>query len=82
LFIQKLQKSGMVPGVGLMHAPFALFPTPFPQSKWNQASDLAPIFNELVDRVSLDGQFLQESLSRFTFHCSSSSITINFLVKE
>jgi glutathione synthase len=77
LFIQKLQKSGMVPGVGLMHAPFALFPTPFPQSKWNQASDLAPIFNELVDRVSLDGQFLQESLSRFTFHCSSSSITIN-----
>ncbi|GAU11551.1 hypothetical protein TSUD_345420 [Trifolium subterraneum] len=58
------QKSGMVPGVGLMHAPFALFPTPFPQTKWNQASDLAPIFNELVDRVSLDGQFLQESLSR------------------
>ncbi|KAK2365082.1 glutathione synthetase, chloroplastic [Trifolium repens] len=58
------QKSGMVPGVGLMHAPFALFPTPFPQSKWNQASDLAPIFNELVDRVSLDAQFLQESLSR------------------
>ncbi|PNY15793.1 glutathione synthetase chloroplastic-like [Trifolium pratense] len=54
----------MVPGVGLMHAPFALFPTPFPQTKWNQASDLAPIFNELVDRVSLDGQFLQESLSR------------------
>lgn len=58
------QKSGMVPGVGLMHAPFALFPTSFPESKWKQASDLAPIFNELVDRVSLDGEFLQESLSR------------------
>lgn len=60
----QLQKSGMVPGVGLMHAPFALFPTSFPESKWKQASDLAPIFNELVDRVSLDGEFLQESLSR------------------
>ncbi|XP_057439418.1 glutathione synthetase, chloroplastic-like [Lotus japonicus] len=61
---KSVQRSGTVPGVGLVHAPFALFPTLFPESQWRQACDLAPIFNELVDRVSLDGKFLQESLSR------------------
>ncbi|KAK7332946.1 hypothetical protein VNO80_29703 [Phaseolus coccineus] len=58
------QGSGSVPGVGLVHAPFALLPTPFPQNQWRQASELAPIFNELVDRVSLDAAFLQHALSR------------------
>ncbi|KAF7817879.1 glutathione synthetase, chloroplastic-like [Senna tora] len=61
---KSVERSGSVPGVGLVHAPFALLPTPFPQSHWKQASDLAPLFNELVDRVSLDGKFLQDSLSR------------------
>ncbi|XP_022642717.1 glutathione synthetase, chloroplastic-like [Vigna radiata var. radiata] len=59
-----VQRSGSVPGVGLVHAPIALLPTPFPQNQWRQASELAPIFNELVDRVSLDASFLQHSLSR------------------
>ncbi|KAK7821519.1 glutathione synthetase [Quercus suber] len=58
------QRSGKVPGVGLVHAPFALLPVPFPESHWTQACELAPIFSELVDRVSLDGKFLQDSLSR------------------
>ncbi|KAF7083807.1 hypothetical protein CFC21_087556 [Triticum aestivum] len=57
-------RSGTVPGVGLVHAPFSLLPTRFPASFWKQACELAPIFNELVDRVSLDGKFLQGSLSR------------------
>ncbi|KAF6145213.1 hypothetical protein GIB67_041408 [Kingdonia uniflora] len=61
---KSVQKSGSVPGVGLVHAPFALLPMSFPQSHWQQACKLAPIFNELVDRVSLDGKFLQDSLSR------------------
>lgn len=59
-----LQKSGKVPGVGLVHAPVSLLPMSFPESCWKQACEVAPIFNELVDRVSLDGEFLQESLSR------------------
>ncbi|KAI3470655.1 hypothetical protein Pfo_027318 [Paulownia fortunei] len=58
------QKSGRVPGVGLIHAPISLLPMPFPESHWKQACEVAPIFNELVDRVSLDTKFLQESLSR------------------
>lgn len=66
----KLQRSGKVPGVGLVHAPFALLPVPFPESHWTQACELAPIFSELVDRVSLDGKFLQDSLSRYSLSLS------------
>ncbi|PNY11247.1 glutathione synthetase chloroplastic-like, partial [Trifolium pratense] len=57
-------RSGRVPGIGLVHLPFSLLPPPLPQTHWKQACDLAPLFNELVDRVSLDGNFLQQSLSR------------------
>ena len=66
----KLQRSGTVPGVGMVHAPFALLPMPFPESHWQQACELTPIFNELVDLVSLDGKFLQEALSRFSLSLS------------
>ncbi|KAG5087133.1 hypothetical protein JHK82_054530 [Glycine max] len=61
---KSVQRSGRVPGVGLVHLPLSLLPGPFPESHWKQGCELAPIFNELVDRVSLDGKFLQESLSR------------------
>ncbi|KAK7859655.1 serine/threonine-protein kinase bsk2 [Quercus suber] len=44
------KRSGRVPSVGLVHAPFALLPVPFPKSHWTQACELAPIFSELVDR--------------------------------
>ncbi|KAG2270330.1 hypothetical protein Bca52824_064885 [Brassica carinata] len=33
-----------------LDAPIALLPTPFLESYWNQACEVAPIFNELVDR--------------------------------
>ncbi|KNA18689.1 hypothetical protein SOVF_068250 [Spinacia oleracea] len=59
-----VQKSGTVPGVGIIHAPFALLPVSFPEDYFRQACELAPIFNELFDRVSLDAKFLQDSLSR------------------
>ncbi|KAK4435934.1 Glutathione synthetase, chloroplastic [Sesamum alatum] len=58
------QTSGRLPGVGLVHAPISLLPMSFPESHWKQACEVAPIFNELVDRVSLDAKFLQEALSR------------------
>ncbi|PIA44735.1 hypothetical protein AQUCO_01700378v1 [Aquilegia coerulea] len=61
---KSVQNSGIVPGVGMKHAPFALLPTSFPQTQWQQACDLMCIFNELIDRVSLDGNFLQDTLSR------------------
>ncbi|KAM1041971.1 hypothetical protein ACFX2I_031039 [Malus domestica] len=33
---KSVQRSGKVPGVGMVHAPFALFPMPFPESHWKQ----------------------------------------------
>ncbi|KMT13561.1 hypothetical protein BVRB_4g083360 [Beta vulgaris subsp. vulgaris] len=57
-------RSGTVPGVGMVQAPFSLLPASFPQDHFKQACELAPIFNELFDRVSLDAKFLQDSLSR------------------
>ncbi|CAK9328344.1 unnamed protein product [Citrullus colocynthis] len=59
-----VKRSGEVPGVGLSHSPIALMPGLFPETHWKQACELSSIFNELVDRVSMDGKFLQESLSR------------------
>ncbi|OAY42222.1 glutathione synthetase, chloroplastic isoform X1 [Manihot esculenta] len=61
---KSVQRSGKVPGVGMVHAPFALLPVAFPENHWKLACEVAPIFNELIDRVSLDGNFLQDSLSR------------------
>ncbi|XP_004135633.1 glutathione synthetase, chloroplastic [Cucumis sativus] len=61
---KSVKRSGEVPGVGLSHSPIALLPGLFPGTHWNQACELSSIFNELVDRVSMDGKFLQESLSR------------------
>ncbi|XVE83432.1 hypothetical protein DITRI_Ditri16bG0088400 [Diplodiscus trichospermus] len=61
---RNVQRSGQVPGVGMVHAPISLLPMSFPESHWKQACELAPIFNELIDHVSLDGKFLQDSLSR------------------
>ncbi|KAJ8572935.1 hypothetical protein K7X08_009446 [Anisodus acutangulus] len=58
------ERSGTVPGVDMVHAPVALLPMSFPEIHWKQACEVAPIFNELVDRVSQDGEFLQQSLSR------------------
>ncbi|KAJ8772032.1 hypothetical protein K2173_027209 [Erythroxylum novogranatense] len=58
-----VQRSGKVPGVGMVHAPFALLPVAFPEVQWKLACEVAPIFNELVDRVSVDWEFLQDSLS-------------------
>ncbi|XP_021671166.2 glutathione synthetase, chloroplastic isoform X1 [Hevea brasiliensis] len=61
---KSVQRSGKVPGVGMVHAPFALLPVAFPENHWKSACEVAPVFNELIDRVSLDGNFLQDSLSR------------------
>ncbi|KAL5224579.1 hypothetical protein ABZP36_011218 [Zizania latifolia] len=64
LALFSFSRSGKAPGVGLLHAPFSLLPMSFPKAYWDQALELAPLFNELVDRVSLDGDFLQEKLAR------------------
>ncbi|KAJ3299205.1 hypothetical protein HK104_009738 [Borealophlyctis nickersoniae] len=49
------------------HAPFALFPSPFPRRCYNQAVVLQPLFNTLVDVIAKDAEFLRsvmDSLSK------------------
>jgi glutathione synthase len=50
-----------------IHAPFALFPSPFPKSGYQFANEIQPLFNSLVDRVARDHEFLvsvMEGLSK------------------
>ncbi|KAI3794567.1 hypothetical protein L1987_37199 [Smallanthus sonchifolius] len=69
---RSVERSGSVPGVGMVHAPIALLPNSFPEVQWNQACELAPVFNELVDLVSLDGNMekLPWYLDEFLDHVS------------
>ncbi|GAB5586862.1 Glutathione synthetase [Umbelopsis nana] len=42
------------------HAPFSLFPTPFPRREFIKAQKLQPIWNDLIHRMSQDDAFLNE----------------------
>ncbi|KAI9597537.1 glutathione synthase [Syncephalis fuscata] len=46
------------PSQRLVHAPLALLPSPFPRGCFEEARSLQPLFNELMDRVSRDDDFL------------------------
>jgi glutathione synthase len=41
-----------------VHAPFSLFPCPFPLKPFERAIKLQPLFNLLVDKVARDDEFL------------------------
>jgi glutathione synthase len=43
-------------------APISLLPQAYPKSAFDQATTLAPLFNVLVDRISRDRDFLQQTL--------------------
>ncbi|KAG8832281.1 hypothetical protein FRC17_001563 [Serendipita sp. 399] len=49
-----------------IHAPFALFPTPFPRTLFNHAKSLQQIYNVLYARVASDEEFLDSVLSAET----------------
>ncbi|KAJ1971287.1 Glutathione synthetase [Dimargaris xerosporica] len=51
------------------HAPFALFPTPFPKACFDQAVGLQPALNCLFDRISRDYDFLAQ--------CMKSVVTVD-----
>lgn len=56
-----IMKSRKVPD-SIEHAPFMLFPTPLPRKLFDQAKAVQKDFNILVHKVSLDHDFLKESL--------------------
>ncbi|KAL8287348.1 hypothetical protein RQP46_003800 [Phenoliferia psychrophenolica] len=43
-----------------IHAPYALFPSPFPRHLFDQAIQLQPLYNALYSHVALDNQFLKD----------------------
>ncbi|KAI8817461.1 glutathione synthase [Fimicolochytrium jonesii] len=44
------------------HAPFALFPSPFPRKAFEFAVKIQPLFNQLVESVARDRGFLEETM--------------------
>lgn len=59
----------------LENAPFALLPSPVPRSCFEQALELGPLFNLLVDRVSRDADYLIETLT-------PAAITDDFILRQ
>jgi glutathione synthase len=49
-----------------IHAPFALFPSPFPRKLFEKARELQQIYNVLYARVASDEEFLDRVLSADT----------------
>jgi glutathione synthetase len=62
LLIERKRPDGQ-DGTYLEGAPISLLPNAFPAAAFQDAVDLAPAFNLLVDRVSRDHQFLSETLA-------------------
>ena len=44
----------------VIHAPYSLFPSPFPRQLFSQAQDLQPLYNALYAHVTVDDAFLHE----------------------
>lgn len=49
---------------GVINAPVALFPTPFPTNAFNNAVKIQPLYNQLVHDISQDDAFLKEIMER------------------
>ena len=50
-------------GLNWSHAPVSLSPNSFPRESFEYASDIQPIINELVDKISRDREFLTTQLA-------------------
>ncbi|GKY99336.1 hypothetical protein MPSEU_000888600 [Mayamaea pseudoterrestris] len=60
LLIERKRSDGV--GTYLEGAPISLLPNAFPAKAFQDAVDLAPAFNVLVDRISRDHKFLSDTL--------------------
>jgi glutathione synthase len=49
----------------VIHAPLALFPSPFPRSCYEQAYALGPMFNLMIHRITQDRAFLSQVMERY-----------------
>lgn len=56
------KKTGKSDDKLFLGAPMSLLPNAYPEQEFKKACDVAPAFNELVERVSQDAEFLQQTL--------------------
>ena len=56
--------AGEAPSLSFTHAPFALFPFPFPRSEYERLVAMQPAFNRLVERVAQDAAWLEATLEQ------------------
>ena len=47
----------------LVHAPLSVFPVAYPRGSYEKAQAAMPIFNLLIDRISRDSTYLQQTLA-------------------
>jgi glutathione synthase len=55
-------KGDGISDVSVIHAPFSLFPTPFPAAEFQRVQRLMPHFSALVHAISADTQYLTSTL--------------------
>eukprot|EP01134_Creolimax_fragrantissima_P002824 CFRG2824T1 len=51
-------------GDQLTHAPFTLYPSPYPLAEFKRAVELQPLLNKMVHKVSMDTDFLHNTLRK------------------
>ena len=49
-----------------VHSPFALFPSCFPKENIEQVLEIQPLFNQLVDKISRDGPFIDRIMEELS----------------
>ena len=61
------------------HAPLSLEATPFPQQQYIRAVQLAPVFNNLVEAIAQDPEWLQATLGAVVAHDKFTGQLLNIL---
>ena len=47
----------------LVHAPLSVFPVSYPRASYEKSQAAMPVFNSLIDRISRDSEYLQQTLA-------------------
>ncbi|KAI8475146.1 MAG: glutathione synthetase [Monoraphidium minutum] len=59
---------GQAPAATLVHAPLSVLPVAFPRDRFEQAVSCMPRFNDLVDAVARDEEYLEATLAQAAAH--------------
>ena len=60
---QSALTNNLVPSTAVVHAPITMYPYEYPKRAFEDAVILAPIFNELINKVSRDTNWLRSVLT-------------------